>query len=246
MRATANGQDDPHERRRARDCVLRHRADGPCSSRRLPSFRRRPARRARRRSHDRSRRHGRPRRLERLRRKPRGRRRRRPSARPLEPARDRGSGARPRRDRPVPFRRTALLAVPAMGAALGAGASLADRPPDPSALRALAQLPRSARVSRGARCSRTRGSAKPLRLLPRTLVPERLSRRRVFARGYDVAACAGHLEDPAGADCMGAGCRARRACPVGAEHAYGHEQANFTMRAFLRAQGAPASLTRRD
>jgi hypothetical protein len=57
--------------------------------------------------------------------------------------------------------------------------------------------------------------------------------------GYDVAACAGHLQDAAGADCMGLGCRARRACPVGAEHAYGPEQANFTMRAFLRAREGP-------
>ena len=55
--------------------------------------------------------------------------------------------------------------------------------------------------------------------------------------GYDVAACAGHLRNAAGADCMGFGCRARRACPVGAEHAYGPEQANFIMRAFLRGQG---------
>lgn len=54
--------------------------------------------------------------------------------------------------------------------------------------------------------------------------------------GYDVAACAGHLEDAAGADCMSAGCRARRACPFGAEHAYGPDQASFTMRAFLRAR----------
>jgi hypothetical protein len=54
--------------------------------------------------------------------------------------------------------------------------------------------------------------------------------------GYDVAACAGHLRSAAGADCMGFGCRARRACPVGAEHAYGPEQANFIMRAFLRGQ----------
>jgi hypothetical protein len=37
---------------------------------------------------------------------------------------------------------------------------------------------------------------------------------------------------------MSAGCRARRACPVGAEHAYGPEQANFLMRAFLRARDA--------
>ncbi len=54
--------------------------------------------------------------------------------------------------------------------------------------------------------------------------------------GYDVAACVGHLKSAAGADCMEAGCRARGACPVGAEYAYGAEQANFTMRAFLRAQ----------
>jgi ferredoxin len=58
------------------------------------------------------------------------------------------------------------------------------------------------------------------------------------AGGYDVAACVGHLKNAAGADCMGVGCRARRACPVGAEHAYGAEQANFTMRAFLREQDA--------
>jgi hypothetical protein len=54
--------------------------------------------------------------------------------------------------------------------------------------------------------------------------------------GYDVAACAGHLRSAAGADCMGLGCRARRACPVGAEHAYGPEHANFFMQAFLRGQ----------
>jgi hypothetical protein len=54
--------------------------------------------------------------------------------------------------------------------------------------------------------------------------------------GYDVAACVGHLQSVAAGDCMGGGCLARRACPVGAEHAYGHGQANFIMRAFLRAQ----------
>ena len=53
---------------------------------------------------------------------------------------------------------------------------------------------------------------------------------------YDVAACVGHLQSAAGGDCMGGGCRARRACPVGAEHAYGVEQANFIIRAFLRAR----------
>ena len=54
--------------------------------------------------------------------------------------------------------------------------------------------------------------------------------------GYDVAACAAHLKSVAGAECMDRGCRARRACPVGAEHAHGPEQAAFTMQAFLRAR----------
>jgi hypothetical protein len=54
--------------------------------------------------------------------------------------------------------------------------------------------------------------------------------------GYNVAACAGHLRSAAGVDCMDFGCRARRACPVGADHAYGPEQASFLMRAFLRGQ----------
>ncbi len=56
------------------------------------------------------------------------------------------------------------------------------------------------------------------------------------AAGYEVAACAAHVKSPAGADCMALGCRARRACPVGAEHAYPPEQANFHMRAFLKGQ----------
>jgi hypothetical protein len=56
--------------------------------------------------------------------------------------------------------------------------------------------------------------------------------------GYDVAACAGHLRGAAGGDCMGGGCLARRACPVGRGHAYGPEQASFHMRAFLRGQDA--------
>jgi epoxyqueuosine reductase QueG len=51
--------------------------------------------------------------------------------------------------------------------------------------------------------------------------------------GYDVDACAAHIATPAGAPCMKAGCQARRACPVGAEHRYGAEQTTFYMRAFL-------------
>jgi hypothetical protein len=58
------------------------------------------------------------------------------------------------------------------------------------------------------------------------------------AGGYDVAACAAHLNSAAGADCMAGGCLARRACPVGAERSHGREQARFAMRAFLRAQGS--------
>ena len=53
---------------------------------------------------------------------------------------------------------------------------------------------------------------------------------------YDVEACVAHLKRAAGEPCMSGGCLARRACPVGAEHAHGAEQARFTMRAFLRAR----------
>ena len=53
---------------------------------------------------------------------------------------------------------------------------------------------------------------------------------------YDVRACVSHLKSAAAGECMEGGCLARRACPVGAEHAHGPEQAGFTMRAFS-AQG---------
>jgi hypothetical protein len=56
--------------------------------------------------------------------------------------------------------------------------------------------------------------------------------------GYDVATCVAHVKSAEGADCMALGCRARRACPVGAEHAYGPGQASFIMRAFLQGQDA--------
>jgi hypothetical protein len=52
--------------------------------------------------------------------------------------------------------------------------------------------------------------------------------------GYDVPACARHLETPAGADCMGEGCRARRACPVGQGYCYAPGQAEFHMLPFRR------------
>jgi hypothetical protein len=51
---------------------------------------------------------------------------------------------------------------------------------------------------------------------------------------YDVPACLNHIEGPAGHDCLEAGCRARRVCPVGAEWRSHPAQAGFHMRAFLR------------
>ena len=56
------------------------------------------------------------------------------------------------------------------------------------------------------------------------------------ASGYDVPACTAHLQSSAGDDCMGGGCLARRACPVGRQHFYGDAQAAFHMRAFLAAR----------
>jgi hypothetical protein len=54
--------------------------------------------------------------------------------------------------------------------------------------------------------------------------------------GYDVPVCVSHISAPAGSDCMTFGCRARRACPVGAEHRHGSDQAHFHIAAFLKAQ----------
>jgi hypothetical protein len=54
-------------------------------------------------------------------------------------------------------------------------------------------------------------------------------------QGYDVPACIGHIGSPAGEACMGGGCLARRACPVGTAFGYGAAQARFHMTAFLSA-----------
>jgi epoxyqueuosine reductase len=56
------------------------------------------------------------------------------------------------------------------------------------------------------------------------------------AAGYDVDACARWLRKPEGADCLGGGCLARRACPVGADYAQAPEQARFHMAAFFAAR----------
>lgn len=53
---------------------------------------------------------------------------------------------------------------------------------------------------------------------------------------YDVAACAAHIETPAGKACLEEGCRARGACPVGREAAYGPDQIRFHMAAFRAAR----------
>ena len=56
--------------------------------------------------------------------------------------------------------------------------------------------------------------------------------------GFEVASCTAHIAEPAGADCLGMGCQARRACPVGRDYAYAPAQATFHMRAFLGTRGS--------
>jgi hypothetical protein len=53
---------------------------------------------------------------------------------------------------------------------------------------------------------------------------------------YDVAACASHVGSPEGQDCMGNGCLARRACPIGKSFTYHPFQAQFFMRSFVAAR----------
>ena len=53
----------------------------------------------------------------------------------------------------------------------------------------------------------------------------------VQPNSYEVDSCRGHVRSP-GAACLSAGCLARRACPVGAEHAYTAVPAAFYMQAF--------------
>ena len=58
--------------------------------------------------------------------------------------------------------------------------------------------------------------------------------------GYDIASCFAHLANPQGADCCEAGCRARRACPVGADYTYPPDHAQFHMNAFFAGGGGTA------
>ena len=54
--------------------------------------------------------------------------------------------------------------------------------------------------------------------------------------GYDVDGCVAHIASAAGVRCLGAGCLARHACPIGRDGAYGAPQAAFHMRAFVSAR----------
>lgn len=54
---------------------------------------------------------------------------------------------------------------------------------------------------------------------------------------YDTMSCAGHIASSAGKTCMETGCLARHACPVGQDFAYAPAQAQFHMKAFLKARG---------
>lgn len=55
---------------------------------------------------------------------------------------------------------------------------------------------------------------------------------------YDVPTCVAHIATPEGADCLGGGCKARHACPVGTDWSPAPAQATFHMGAYLRARVA--------
>jgi hypothetical protein len=59
--------------------------------------------------------------------------------------------------------------------------------------------------------------------------------RAFSADSFDLERCVAHVESVRGLDCRENGCRARRACPVGAQFSYAPQQAQFHMRAFLRS-----------
>nr|WP_238365568.1 ferredoxin [Mesobacterium pallidum] len=57
--------------------------------------------------------------------------------------------------------------------------------------------------------------------------------------GYDVAACTAWIGSPDGAECLTAGCLARRACPPARDWPRDPRQSAFHMAAFLAANGVP-------
>ena len=58
----------------------------------------------------------------------------------------------------------------------------------------------------------------------------------ITAAGFAAEACATELHRPGGQACLAGGCRARLACPIGAEHRYGDAQAAFHVRAFAQTR----------
>ncbi len=52
--------------------------------------------------------------------------------------------------------------------------------------------------------------------------------------GYDLTACHGFLDEPAGRDCMTRGCKVRRSCPVSRSYPRDPDQSAFHMAAFHR------------
>ncbi len=55
-------------------------------------------------------------------------------------------------------------------------------------------------------------------------------------QAYDVAGCATHVNSQSGQTCRDGGCLSRHACPIGQGFAYSPAQAQFHMRAFLKAR----------
>lgn len=61
------------------------------------------------------------------------------------------------------------------------------------------------------------------------------------SQAYAIDACIDHVASQAGQTCVTGGCLARRACPVGRAYIQTPAQAQFHMKAFLRAHGHRAS-----
>lgn len=63
---------------------------------------------------------------------------------------------------------------------------------------------------------------------------------------FEAADCARHMESTAGETCRTRGCMARRACPVGREHAYPQAAQRFHAAHFLRAVKSGFGRSTRD
>ncbi len=83
-----------------------------------------------------------------------------------------------------------------------------------------ARLSRRTSVPRGIRHSGTAPRTAPLRQLRAKPCLTACPVGAFDGTSYDVPACARHIATPAGEACMGRGCLARHACPVGQGHAY--------------------------